>query len=475
MLADVNMSFFMIGGQGLKEPVNRLQNALSFNYYANTEVYDDRSVVTEERDELNQEIWESIESTVSFGSDNRPTNEDIPTKGVTIGTIKSDVITTYPTTDNATTSGQTSFKTIMATAVSDVKNYANSITDSLNQVATRYSIDGLAYFTDERNYSDGKTLGYFTDGFTGTTTDTNLFGKPKEDELQNKINNLFDEIITDVNDGNSPLLKKIQNKNFTNADIDLYKFNIINLINETKVNYISDYMSVMPKVVNNQLSLVSTIDKISFVMTNTDGFADKARNIQQELSATDNVDKTSKNATTTYEEMENDMVTLSTDLQEFYDQIFVDNKRLVEKPFKPDYSFSIEYQDEGLYYSRFMNAMYEKILNNKETIIQKLLNDRLSGINKWDRYVNNIIDDLNKDYEKVQTKTERELNKFSNRKSVRKFNDYSPFTKEKERIFYYIDVPKANVNSIKDGYFNELYSGLNTGAKTSYNGKTTFN
>ena len=159
----------------------------------------------------------------------------------------------------------------------------------------------MAYFTDERNYTDGKTLGYYTDGFTGTTTDTKLFGKPKEDELQNKINNIFDEIIDDVNNDNSPLLKKIHNKNFTNADIDLYKFNIITLINEVKPNYISDYMSVMPKVVNNQLSLIETIDKISFVMTNTDGFADKARNVQQELEATDSVDKTSKNANNTYE------------------------------------------------------------------------------------------------------------------------------------------------------------------------------
>ena len=475
MLADINMSFFFIGGQGLKEPVNRLQNALSFNYYANTEVYDDRAVVTEERDELNQEIWEAIESTVTFDSDNRPTNEDIPTKGETIGTIKTDEITTYPTTDFSTTSGQTSFKTIMAAAVSDVQSYANSMTDSLNQVATTYSIDGLAYFTDERNYTSGKTLGYYTDGFTATTTSANLFGKPKEDELQDKINNLFDEIIDDVNNNNSPLLKKIQNKNFTNADIDLYKFNIISLINEVKPNYISDYMSVMPKVVNNQISLVSTIDKISFVMTNTDGFADKARNIQQELTSTDNVDKTSKNANNTYEEMENDMVTLSTDLQEFYDQIFKDNNRLVEKPFKPDYSFSIEYQDEGLYYSRFMNAMYQKILNDKDDVILKLLNDRLSGINKWDRYVNNLVDGLQKDYEKVQRKTERELERFSKRSSVRKFNDYSPFTKEKERIFYYMNVPKANVNSVKDGYFNELYSGLNKGSKNSYNGKVTFN
>ena len=475
MIADVNLSFYFIGGQGLKEPVNRLQNALSFNYFANTEIYDDRAVVTEDRTELNQEIWEAIESTVPFGSDNRPTTTDIPTKGVTIGTIKTDVITTYPTTDISTLSGQTSFETIMATAIEDVQDYTSSITDSLNEVANKYSIDGLAYFTDERDYVDGNVLGYFTDGFTGTSTTTNLFGKPKEDELQTKINNLFDEIIMDVSNGNSPLLKNIQNKNFSNAYIDLYKFNIMNLINETKTNYISDYMSVMSKVVNNQLSLVQTIDRINFVMTNTDGYASKARNVQQSLNATDKVDKTSKNVNNTYEEMQDDMITLGTDLQNYYNQIFTDNNKLVEKPFTSDYSFSVEYQSEGMYYARFMNAMYQKILNTKEIIIEKLLNDRLNGINKWVRYVNNIVDDLNKDYEKVQNKTERELDRFSKRSSVRKFNDYSPFTKEKERIFYYIDVPLANINTVKDGYFNNLYSGLNQGGKNSFNGKNTFN
>ena len=34
------LTFNYIGGQGLKGPVERLQNALSFNYYGNTEMYD---------------------------------------------------------------------------------------------------------------------------------------------------------------------------------------------------------------------------------------------------------------------------------------------------------------------------------------------------------------------------------------------------------------------------------------------------
>ena len=43
MIASVQMSIDLIGGHSLSGPINRLQNALSFNYYANTEMYDVRS------------------------------------------------------------------------------------------------------------------------------------------------------------------------------------------------------------------------------------------------------------------------------------------------------------------------------------------------------------------------------------------------------------------------------------------------
>lgn len=43
MIANVNMSFKYIGGSSLLSPINKLQNALSFNFFANTQVYDPRS------------------------------------------------------------------------------------------------------------------------------------------------------------------------------------------------------------------------------------------------------------------------------------------------------------------------------------------------------------------------------------------------------------------------------------------------
>jgi hypothetical protein len=43
MICNVDMSFSFIGGSSLKGPINKLQNAVSFNYFANTEIYDPRA------------------------------------------------------------------------------------------------------------------------------------------------------------------------------------------------------------------------------------------------------------------------------------------------------------------------------------------------------------------------------------------------------------------------------------------------
>jgi hypothetical protein len=43
MFAKVTMQIEIIGGQSLDAPVSRLNNAVSFNYYANTGVYDNRA------------------------------------------------------------------------------------------------------------------------------------------------------------------------------------------------------------------------------------------------------------------------------------------------------------------------------------------------------------------------------------------------------------------------------------------------
>lgn len=50
MLANVTLGFVFQGGSSLGGPIQRLQNAISFNYYANQEVYDDRADVAVYKD-----------------------------------------------------------------------------------------------------------------------------------------------------------------------------------------------------------------------------------------------------------------------------------------------------------------------------------------------------------------------------------------------------------------------------------------
>ena len=58
MIANVSINFKYIGGQGLKGPVSQLQNALSNNYFANTEMYNPNSLVNSgEEEEFNSFDW----------------------------------------------------------------------------------------------------------------------------------------------------------------------------------------------------------------------------------------------------------------------------------------------------------------------------------------------------------------------------------------------------------------------------------
>jgi hypothetical protein len=43
MFAKITIGFNFLGGSDLAGPIARLQNAVSFNYYANTSVYDNRA------------------------------------------------------------------------------------------------------------------------------------------------------------------------------------------------------------------------------------------------------------------------------------------------------------------------------------------------------------------------------------------------------------------------------------------------
>jgi hypothetical protein len=62
MIANVDITFNFLGGSTLMGPLNKLQNALSFNYFANTHVYDPRAdYISRGKDVFKQEFVDDEE------------------------------------------------------------------------------------------------------------------------------------------------------------------------------------------------------------------------------------------------------------------------------------------------------------------------------------------------------------------------------------------------------------------------------
>jgi len=69
MIANVNISFKFIGGSALNGPINKLQNAVSFNYFANSGVYDpraDRWVRKEKINPTKPELFDPLEGVTNL-------------------------------------------------------------------------------------------------------------------------------------------------------------------------------------------------------------------------------------------------------------------------------------------------------------------------------------------------------------------------------------------------------------------------
>ena len=77
--AKVNLNVTLLGGSSLKEPINLLQNAQSFEYYANTGVYDNRA---------NRESKIVADKVTYSGGNNSGKNEVSETPNVGSGTTE---------------------------------------------------------------------------------------------------------------------------------------------------------------------------------------------------------------------------------------------------------------------------------------------------------------------------------------------------------------------------------------------------
>jgi len=462
MIADVQMNFDFIGGQGLAGPVQKLQNALSFNYYANTEMYDDRAEATEDTSVFDKQVYDSL---VSQGLIGPPTTQSRNDAGTTIGDIK----TTYVSETGQT--GTISYKQRMDDLVDLTKKYTDSVVNKLQSINGSYNIGALMISTSQKNYQNGKIM-----EFGGNSLDTNLYGK--SDKIQTTIDNIFRQAIDDVDNDSSPLIKFIKPKNLLESSKRQFKNQMKDKIAAKKNNFLTEISSATNEITSAQINLIGLMSKLDFVAYDTavsppnlfDGYVKDNKPVIYNLSGTTGVTQPAT-TTTTDQEMKEDYQTIGLDLKDFYDNL--NSSGLIQtgeftissfNPLSTDISTDAD--------KRFFIIFAAEIIKNTQDFITTSLGN-LSQFNTWVDEVTAGTNQLKGYYETSKSAADEIIATFKNDYYDPKFGTYLPYPLNKTRDFDY-GTNNSPANQVKTRFTN-LYKTTNLNEnKDSFLGKKVF-
>ena len=143
MIANITCQIAFIGGQGLSRPIERLQNALSSNFFANTEMYDERSIPTNatiggvDAEKFTKDFLEKLLSDLPKQPQNPETqNTNKISEGKWIGTLQE-------------STSVMDFTPLLKPVFDDTKNYFSKYETIYNKMIQRYGEDiGTLLFTD---------------------------------------------------------------------------------------------------------------------------------------------------------------------------------------------------------------------------------------------------------------------------------------------------------------------------------------
>jgi hypothetical protein len=203
--------------------------------------------------------------------------------------------------------------------VAETQNYFTNVINKNKETVDQYNNALRQQWMLERNYEQGKFL-------LTEDTDTILFGKPYNTEK--RIDNIFNDLIKDVKQGDEGFIQFIDNseKNFSNKVIRQVKENYTKILNDKKGTYQNAVTTITQSMVNVQQTYVGYIARAntityyvpSFSGTGTDGSQQKNGNVTSfVIIPTTNIDTSSQGASNTLEELMLDIVKINSGITEF--------------------------------------------------------------------------------------------------------------------------------------------------------------
>jgi hypothetical protein len=267
MIAKIQLSFKFVGASGLSNAVDKLQNALSFNYYANTEVYDPRAEKTDfSLDDMDKKIEDFIREKEKVEDDNKTTNDIVTNSFNTIGVID----TTNKTLD---------YYNLMVELINSANDYVNSLNNKIQNFSQKNGSAALFFLFDYLNYIDGVYS-------INANSEFKLFGIPSlkyKDKLFEYINEYQKNILDDKDD----FIKKVNDefkKSKTKED-EQFKLNYKKQTNKIILELINSIDIMLNDFVKIQSTFQKVLSKVLVVLSKYnlkegyDGFVDKTGNV----------------------------------------------------------------------------------------------------------------------------------------------------------------------------------------------------
>jgi hypothetical protein len=461
MIAVVSMNFDIIGGMGLEKPVEELQNALSFNYYANTEIYDERAKATDDSwKKLDKQYFQSL-------IDDQPTvtqvdNQQTNTAGETIGQIQT-------TVDGA--SGQTgdiTYMKIMDSLLDVSKEYVVNLVNQYESTIKSYNGGIWELMSKERQYIDGE----FNMG-----TSSNLVPIYGKSVYEQNVNELFSGLLNDISGATNFIIVGL-NSVFTDTKaVRSVTTNLTNYVNAMREDFSNGIEEISNKIVEQEQNMVQVFRKINYVTTLSDGVLIDSKAKIYTITATEEVNRSdSREQADTFQEMVFDYHLVDDRMNDYNEVLSSSDYNIISNKYTEPGGFTSAIFSD-ITDKRFFMVMAQ-VFNNrsnfntfKSAIITNELDNTYDGLSKQfnkivDKFRDNVIKELESEEKNV--------------KSIRKSTSYITWVKEdvynkgKTRKFTYTTEPSPT-NDEQTKNLILLYKGENNGDKTIWTDKTQFN
>ena len=270
MIANITLAFNFVGGSGLKESVDKLQNALTFNYYANTEIYDDRADATDiESSKILDQIFLAGQVPPPIPGVNSAAPNNGQDNNNTIGTIVSTLIDV-----SGITTGVISYSGFMDKVVSDTQTYFTNVVNKTKESVNQYNNAVRQQWFLERNYTQGN--------FNVSADTVVLFGKPNN--VEKRFDQIFAELDNNIKDDEEGFIKYVSepSKNLSPKLIRTLKENYRNFVSRKRSSFQNGISTITQSLVNEEQTYLQTLGRLNTILfdptdsnTGTDGLQAK--------------------------------------------------------------------------------------------------------------------------------------------------------------------------------------------------------